>query len=177
MSKDKRICIAQIVGVHGVKGLVKIKCFADNPALMTEYGLLTDASGKETYNIIRAAPHKNVFLSEVEGSSDRDEADKLRGTKLYISRDILPKPDEDEFYVEDLVNMDAILEDGAVLGKVVAVQNYGAGDLIEIHPPKRQSILLPFTMESVPNIDIKSKKITVIIPPGLLDEEKNNEQI
>jgi 16S rRNA processing protein RimM len=111
----------------------------------------------------------------LKGVSSRNEAEALTGLDLSIPRDRLPKADDDEFYHADLIGLDAVGKDGAALGTVIAVQNFGAGDLLEIAPRRGATILVPFTRAAVPEIDIAGKRVVVDPPPGLLDEGEEDE--
>lgn len=173
MSRDtgKMICVAEITGAHGVRGLVKLRCFGENPGILTECGPLFDRNGETRYTIVKASPHKNHFITELEGVRDRTEAEQLRGTKLYVERDKFPETaNADEFYYADLEGLDAEFDDGAAAGMVIAVYNFGAGDLLEIRlAGKRKSVMIPFTKEIVTDVDIAGGKI-VIAPSEWLDK-------
>ena len=163
---SKRICIAKIATAHGIRGLVKLHVFADDKSLVNG-ALYTDEAGDSTLNITLKNATSKHWLAEVEGVKDRNEAEALRGTLLYIDRDILPQADEGEFYVSDLIDLEAVDEDGASIGKVIAVENFGAGDLLEIKPAIGESFYLPFNDDTVP--EIHEKHIVVLIPEGLLE--------
>lgn len=164
------VCMAEIVGVHGIKGLVKIKLFGDNPAVLTDYAPLCDAQHKKTFNITKAEPHGNIYLAEIENVKDRTAAEKLRGTRLFLPRDHLPAiADDKTFYHADLIGLAAVGRDGAAMGKIISVANFGAGDLLEIKPLKGASYYLPFNDACVPQVDIAARKVTIEVPPGLLD--------
>jgi len=162
--------MAEIVGVHGIKGVVKLKLFGDNPAALTDYAPLCDAQNKRSYKITHLHAHGNTLLAELEGVSDRTAAEKLRGTKLYLPREHFPEIKDDKtFYHADLIGMAAVDTAGAPMGKVVTVANFGAGDLLEIKPLKGASYYLPFTDACVPKVDLPARKVTIAPPPGLLD--------
>lgn len=164
------VCLAEIVGVHGVRGIVKIKVFCDNPDDLPGYAPLCDATEKREFRFASFQPHQNIWLAEIEGLSDRTQAEKLRGTRLYVPRDRLPHIEDDStYYHVDLVGLAVKDADGTTLGTVLKVENFGAGDLLEIKPPKGASYYLPFTNANVPKVDIARKEVTVVIPPGLLD--------
>ncbi len=172
MDKDtgNLTCMAEIVGMHGIKGMVKLKIFGDNPAALTDYAPLCDANGKKTYKILKLHEHGNILLAEIENIQDRTAAEKLRGVKLYLPREALPAIKDDKtFYHADLVGMRALDKDGKPMGKVISVDNFGAGDLLEIKPIKGASYYLPFNNSCVPNIDTAKKEVTIEVPPGLLD--------
>ena len=162
--------MAEIVGVHGIKGAVKLKLFGDNPAALTDYAPLCDAQNKHTFKIISLHAHGNTLLAEFEGVKDRTAAEKLRGTKLYLSREYFPEiTDGKTFYHADLIGLAAVDTEGTTVGKIVTVANFGAGDLLEVKPLKGASYFLPFTDACVPNVDLAARKVTIAPPPGLLD--------
>ena len=167
MKKDL-ICLAEIVGVHGIKGMLKLKVFSEDPKNLMEYMPLCSADGKE-FTFLNLQPHKNIYLTTLEGLSDRTEAEKLRGTKLYTNRDRLPKiEDEGSYYHADLVGLAVKSPEGEALGKVLTVENFGAGDLLEIKPNKGLSFYIPFNDEFAPEVNIEKKEVTIIIP--LMDD-------
>jgi len=162
--------MAEIVGVHGIKGVVKLKLFGDNPAALTDYAPLCDSSAKKTFKLLSLTQHGNVYLAEIEGVKDRTAAERLRGTRLFLPRAELPDLKTDKtFYHADLIGLAAKDASGAPMGRVVTVANFGAGDLLEIKPLKGASYYLPFTDACVPHIDTAKKEITIAVPPGLLD--------
>ena len=161
--------MAEIVGVHGIKGFVKLKIFGDNPDSLTGDAPLCDSTGARL-KLASVQRHGNIWLAQIKGVSDRTAAEKLRGTKLYLDRKHLPDiKDANTFYHADLVGMTAKYPDGEAMGTVIAVVNFGAGDLLEIQPPKGASFYAPFTNKVVPKVDIAKKELTVDPPPGLLD--------
>ena len=164
------ICMAEIVGVHGVRGMLKLKVFSDSPENLPDYAPLCDAAGKKEFTFLTFQPHQNIYLVTLENIKDRDQAEKLRGTKLYIPRDRLPEiKDKNTYYYADLVGLAAKDANGAVIGKIIQVANFGSADLLEIKPLKGASYYVPFTKAIVPNVNIEKKEATVLVPPGLLD--------
>lgn len=164
------ICVAEIVGVHGIKGMLKLKVFSETPENLMDYRPLCDAAGKKKFDFLTFQPHKNIYLVTLKGLTDRTEAEKLRGTKLYITREALPAlEDDDTYYHADLIGVTAKNPDGEILGSIIQVANFGASDLLEIKPVKGPSYYVPFTAAIVPHVNLKKKEVTVIIPPGLLD--------
>lgn len=162
--------MAEIVGVHGVRGMLKIKFFGDDPNTLLDLGPLFLSDGVRTLSLLSLAPHQNIFLAEAEGVADRTFAEKLRGQKLYLPREKLPAPaQKDAFYHVDLIGLSVKNDKGEKVGRVVHVANFGAGDLIEIKPLKGASYFLPFKDACVPKVDLDAKEITVILPPGLVD--------
>lgn len=164
------VCMAEIVGVHGVKGMLKLKVFSDNPEKLMADAPLCDAAGKPGLKLISLQPHGNIFLAKAEGIIDRTAAEKMRGTRLYVPRGSLPEiKDKNTYYHADLIGLATKDAGGAVIGKIIKVENFGAGDLLEIKPVKGASYYLPFTKTNVPNVDIDKGEATVIVPEGLLD--------
>ncbi len=162
--------MAEIVGVHGIRGFVKVKAFTENPGLLAEGPPLCDSTGEKTFPFLSFQQHGNIFLAQVEGVSDRNAAEKLRGTKLYAPRAALPEiTAKNTYYHSDLVGITAYNDKREVIGRVLAVANFGAGDLLEIKPPKGNSFYLPFTGTVVPHVDVAKKEMTVEVPHGLLD--------
>ena len=165
-----RICVGQIVGAHGVRGLVKLASFTEAPEAITQYGALTDEAGARVFSVALVGANKGHWIARVDNVDDRDIAQALSGTRLFVDRDRLPPPDEDEFYHADLIGLRAELPDGTALGTVAAIHNFGAGDIIEIVLPSGKRPLLPFDRETVPEIDPAVGRLVIDPPPGLLDE-------
>ncbi len=148
---SKRICIGVIAQAHGVKGLVKILPYCEDPYLIEEI---------EDFDITLKNPHGKYFLAEIAGVNSREDVDKIKGTELFITRDQLPDPDDGEYYFEDLIGLKALNVNGKDAGVIIAVHNFGAGDLLEIKPPSGEAYLVPFNDEHVPEITADS--VTVI---------------
>lgn len=140
---DKRICLGVIATAHGVKGLVKILPYGEDPYLIELV---------EEFDITLKNPHGKYFLAEIAGIDSREAVDAIKGTELFIDRDQLPEPDEGEYYIEDLVGMKAVNQAGKDAGVIIAVHNFGAGDLLEIKPPTGEAYLVPFTDDHVPEM-------------------------
>lgn len=167
---DGKICIAQIGAAHGVNGEVRVKLFSDDPASLTIYGPLENADGSRRFSIKYAKPSKGVYICRIKGLMDRNEAEMMNGTKLYVDRSCLPEPEEDAFYYCDLIGCEARLEDGNVLGAIVGVHDFGAGDLLDIVPLRGPSLFIPFTKEAVPEVNLGAGYVVVVPPLGLLDK-------
>jgi 16S rRNA processing protein RimM len=167
----RRICLGVIAGVHGVRGLVKIKSFTQVPADIGSYGPLENESGSRKFEIAFKSETKGVLLAAIAGVGDRDAAEALKGTKLYVAREALPAPeDEEEYYHADLIGLAAEDETGKALGTVVAVQNHGAGDILEIEDQAGTGLLVPFTKAAVPHIDLAGGRLTVSVPAEAPDD-------
>jgi len=163
-----RVCAGVITGAHGVRGLVKIKSFTEDPQNLVGYGPLTDESGSRTFAIEITGSAKGQLLAKVAGIADRNAADALRGTHLYVSRDALPEPEEEEYYIADLVGLRVEVASGETLGRVAAVRNYGAGDFLEIDAGSGGETLLPFTKATVPLVEIAAGRLIVEPPAEIL---------
>lgn len=169
---DRRlVCLGQIGGAHGVRGLVKVRSFTAEPEGLVAYGPLTDATGSRTFDLALLSAQKGQFLARLAGVDDRNAAEALAGTRLYVLRDRLPPPQEDEFYHADLIGLAAADPAGEPLGRVVAVHDFGAGDVLEVATASGEpaTILLPFTRAVVPAIDFAAGRL-VIVPPDEADE-------
>jgi 16S rRNA processing protein RimM len=156
---EKRILVGEIGRPHGVRGLVKLRSFTADPAAIAEYGPLTDASGMHRYAITVLADD----LARIDGVNDRDAAQRMTGTRLYVERRQLPPPAPDEFYLADLIGLRAETPAGQSLGTVRAVEDHGAGCFIVLDgPPER---LLPFSRAVVPEVDLAGGRL-VVEPPA-----------
>ncbi|MGB8186806.1 MAG: ribosome maturation factor RimM [Pseudolabrys sp.] len=161
-----RICVARIGAAHGVRGEVKLWSFTEDPAAVAHYGPLETQDGSRCFEIEALRAAKDHFVARIAGVNDRDAAEKLRNIELYIPRARLPKIEEaDTFYHADLVGLDAITPDGARVGTVHALHNFGAGDIIEIAPAEGgDPLMLPFNETTVPKIDVAARQV-VVVPP------------
>jgi 16S rRNA processing protein RimM len=160
-----RICLGQIGAPHGVRGEVRLHSFTANPTAITTYGPLETEDGR-VFEIESLRPVKHAFVAKLSGVADRDAAERLANTKLYVPRERLPQPAEpDEFYHADLIGLRAVDRAGIDCGTVVAVHNFGAGDLIELKSAaSAQTELLPFDSVTVPEIDIAHGRLVVERP-------------
>ena len=171
------ICVGVITGVRGLKGNVWIKSFTANPEDVAAYGPVSNQSGERRYRIRVVGQAKGRLLARIEGVADRTAAEALKGEKLFVSRDDLPAPDEDEYYHADLIGLRAVLtgHDGdseaesTDLGRVRAVHEFGAGTVIEIEGPAAGSHMVPFTREAVPLVDLSAGLLVIAPIAGLLD--------
>tara|TARA_R110002124_G_scaffold55076_2_gene155960 strand:- start:6134 stop:6688 length:555 start_codon:yes stop_codon:yes gene_type:complete len=166
---DGMVLIAEIGAASGIKGEVRIKLYSDDPAALTAYGDLQDAAGT-SYRVIRSRPVKSVFVCALDGINDRASAEALTRTQLYIHREKLPEPDPDEFYHIDLIGLDVRQADGETLGTVLAMHDFGAGDILEIATPDDDSRMIPFSLAAVPVVDVAGGFVQLADLPGLLDE-------
>ena len=147
-----------------MRGEVKIKSFTADPAKIAAYGALEDESGQRRFKVKVRGHARGLVIARLDGVEDRDAAEALRGLRLYVERDRLPKPKRGEWYLVDLVGLKAERTDGTAVGTVKSVQNYGAGDIVEVETAPGRTEFLPFTKRVVPVVDIQGGRI-VIDPP------------
>jgi 16S rRNA processing protein RimM len=169
-----RLCIGVVVGAHGVRGAVRIKPFTTDPADLTSYGPLSTETGAKWRLKGASVDGKGVVTAKIDGVEDRTQAEALKGAKLYIERGALPEAEEDEFYIADLIGLAAESLDGAPLGTIKAVYNFGAGDVVEVSGSQGE-ILIPFTLAAVPVVDVKARRV-VIDPPVMTEAEEDEDQ-
>lgn len=161
VSDDDLVCLAEIVATHGIKGAVRLKSFTRDPEDIFNYPELMDAHQK-IYKIKFSAAKKNgVFVAIVQGVTTCNDAEILRGTKLYVHRSELPTLQEDEFYYNDLIGMRVITSEGKEIGEVVLVQNHGAGDFFDIRSSAGELFTLLFTKEAVPEVNFTDRFLIV----------------
>lgn len=169
MAPPDRVCLGAITGAFGVRGEVRLKSFCAEPAAIAGYGPLTTEDGR-SFTVTITRHLKGAFAARLSGVTDRDAAEALRGTRLYTDRSRLPPPGEEEYYHADLIGLAVLDTGGATLGTVRAVHDHGAGDLLEVARPGRESVLLPFTRASVPTVDLAAGRLIADPPAGLFDE-------
>jgi 16S rRNA processing protein RimM len=171
------VCVAQIGGAHGIRGEVRLRSFTEDPAAVAGYGPLQTEDGTRAFVIEAVRPAKDSLVVRLAGVTDRNEAEKLRGIALYISRERLPAlVDEETFYHADLIGLAVVDKNGAALGKVTAIHNFGAGDLLEVQPAAGASVLLPFTDATVPQLDLTGGRIIADPPEGLFSSSPRGEE-
>ncbi|WP_323006014.1 ribosome maturation factor RimM [Pseudorhodobacter sp.] len=164
---ENRLCVGAISGSFGVKGEVRLKSFCAEPTAIADYGPLFTEDGKRSFNVTLTRPVAGGLGARLTGVATKEEADALRGTSLFVSRDKLPNLPDDEYYYADLIGLEARDTGGVVLGTVMAVHNHGAGDLLEVGGGGAESVLLPFTMATVPTVDLTARRVVINLPEGL----------
>ncbi len=163
--KPNRVLVGRFGAPQGVRGEIRIKSYTADPLGVGGYGPLSDETGARTFEIERLRPLKeDMVVAKVKGLADRDAAGALTGVSLFVAREKLPAPDEDEFYIADLVGLAAVSPEGDPIGVVKNVLNFGAGDILEIAPATGDTLMLPFTKEVAPSIDFAGGKIVVVRP-------------
>src|SRR5437868_8064613 len=169
-----QICVARIGAAHGVRGAVKLWTFTQDPLAVTRYGLLTTKDGARQFEVASARQAGDHLVATLKGITSRDEAERLNGLELYVAREKLPATEEDEYYHADLIVLAAVSAAGAPLGRVVAIHNFGAGDIIEIAPPDGATLLLPFTNAVVPTVDLAGGRVVIELPEEIEGEDTHS---
>ncbi len=171
-----RICIAQIGGAHGIRGEVKLKSFTGDPMAVKEYGPLESEDRTASFEIEAVRPAKGHLVARLRGIGDRSAAERLANIRLFVPRSRLPPPAPDEYYHADLIGLAAVTAAGIEIGTVVAVHDFGAGDILELRPHAGgPTILLPFTAAFVPDVDIAGGRI-VVAPPTDFEKGASNDE-
>jgi 16S rRNA processing protein RimM len=159
-----QICVARIGAAHGVRGQVRLWTFTDDPLAVTRYGPLSTKDGVRQFEITNAREARGHLVATLKGVTTRNEAERLNGVELHVARDKLPATEDDEYYHADLIGLAAETTAGERLGRVVAIHNFGAGDIIEIAPPAGTSIMLPFSNAVVPTVDLAQGRVLIELP-------------
>jgi 16S rRNA processing protein RimM len=158
------VLIGRVAGAFGVKGEVRITAFGEDPLALLSYRDLKRGDGSPAFTLISGRAAKGELIAKTRDALVKEAIDELRGLDLYVPRDVLPPPDEDEFYLADLIGLRAETPEGEGLGSVKAVHNFGAGDMLEIAPDVGESFYLPFTREAVPEVRIGEGLIVAVRP-------------
>lgn len=167
MAADPLILVARVAGAFGVRGEVRLTTYTADPLAVAGYGRLLREDGAPGLTVLFAREAKGGVIARTRELDSKEAADALRGLKLHVPRSALPAPeDEDEFYLTDLIGLNVLTPDGAPLGRVKAVDNFGAGDLLEIDPGEGSATwYLPFTRENVPEVDLAAGRLLGVRPP------------
>jgi 16S rRNA processing protein RimM len=165
------ICVARIGAAHGVRGAVKLWTFTEDPLAVQHYGPLTTRDGARLFEVTHAREANGHLVATLKGIATREEAERLNGLELYVARDKLPATDDDEYYHADLIGLAAVTTTDAPLGRVIAIHNFGAGDIIEIAPPHGATMLLPFTNAVVPTVDLAGGRVVIELPAEILGDD------
>jgi 16S rRNA processing protein RimM len=158
------ILVGRVAGAFGVKGDVRITTFTAEPMALVGYRDLKREDGAPALTLTGGREAKGGIIVRAKEVETREQAEALRGLKLYIPRDILPDPEEDEFYVTDLIGLLVETPDGEPLGRIKEVRDFGAGDLLEVQPPEGPSWYLPFTREAVPEVRLAEGRVVALKP-------------
>ena len=166
-----QICVARIGAAHGVRGEVRLWTFTQDPMAVRRYGPLSTRDGARRFEVTVAREAKGHLVATLNGVTTRQEAERLNGIELYVARDKLPPTEENEYYHADLVGLAAVTTAGQPLGSVIAIHNFGAGDIIEIAPPHGATMLLPFTHAVVPTVDLAGGRVVIELPQEIEGDE------
>lgn len=165
---SEMICIAAIAGAFGIRGEVRLKSFTARPEDVAAYGALESEDGNKSFTVTLTGQTSGALTARLSDIATKEQADALRGTRLYLPRERLPDLPEDEFYHADLIGLSVYDSGGAPLGRVRAVLNHGASDILEIEVPgESRTVLLPFTREAVPTVDLGAGRIVADPPEGI----------
>jgi 16S rRNA processing protein RimM len=166
----ERICVGAIAGAYGIRGEVRVKSFCATPEDIETYRPLTSEDGARLFHLALIRPMKNGFVARVAEVATKEEADALKGTQLFATRDQLPNLPDDEFYHADLIGLEVFDTGGTPLGRVKSVMDHGAGDLLEVQRiGSSETALLPFTQRAVPTVDLASGRIVADPPEGIFE--------
>ena len=165
------ICVARIGAAHGVRGAVKLWTFTEDPLAVQRYGPLSTKDGARQFEVTHAREAKDHLVATLKGIATREDAERLNGVELYVARDQLPETDEDEYYHADLIGLAAVTAEDAPIGRVIAIHNFGAGDIIEIAPSHGSTMLLPFTNAVVPTVDLAGGRVVIELPEEVDGDE------
>lgn len=176
-TEGRRILLGHISVAHGIRGEVLVKTHTCDAAAIASYGPLTDADGKAPLKLkVQRVTPKGV-VARVAGVSDRNGAEALKGRELWVERAALPEPEDDSYYHEDLIGLVAVDETGAEIGTVLAVQNFGASDLLEIRKTdSRATELVPFTKAFVPTVDLAARRVVIALRYAELEDGEEGEE-
>ena len=174
MTKDTRICIAKIGAAHGVRGEVRLWPFTEDPLSVTQYGPLTTKDGARQFEVLRARLAKDHLIASLKDVTTREAAERINNLELYVPRDRLPETNDGEYYHADLIGLRALDPQDKEIGKVIAIHNFGAGDIIEIAPAQGAALLLPFSNAVVPTVDIANGRVVVVLPDEIEGDTPDN---
>ncbi|MCB1477828.1 MAG: ribosome maturation factor RimM [Rhodobiaceae bacterium] len=166
----KRLLVGEIGAPHGVRGQLRVKSHTADPQAIADYGPLVSDDGR-VFTVEAIRPDKTVVIVTFKEVRDRNAAEALKGVRLYVDRDAIPDDDEDDsFFHADLIGLEAVDTVGKPLGRIIAVHDFGAGDLLDVEVADGPSVLVPFTGEIVPQVDLDAGRVTIDPPAGLFDK-------
>ncbi|HET7123735.1 MAG TPA: ribosome maturation factor RimM [Bradyrhizobium sp.] len=171
------ICVARIGAAHGVRGAVKLWTFTEDPLAVKRYGPLQTKDGARQFEVTHVREAKGHLVATLKGIATREEAERLNGVELYVAREKLPATDEDEYYHADLIGLAAVNAAGEPLGRVIAIHNFGAGDIIEVAPANGATMLLPFSNAVVPTVDLEGGRVVIELPDEIEGDDPSRADI
>jgi 16S rRNA processing protein RimM len=169
-----QICVARIGAAHGVRGAVNLWTFTEDPLAVKRYGPLVTKDGAHRFEVTDAREAKGHLVATLKGIATREEAERLNGLELYVAREKLPAIDEDEYYHADLIGLAAVTPANEPLGRIIAIHNFGAGDIIEIAPAQGATMLLPFTNAVVPSVDLPGGRVVIELPDEIDGDDSSS---
>jgi len=172
MAIDRKICVGQFAGAHGVRGLAKLRSFTAEPETVCSFTSLSSEDGTRGYRLSFKSAAKDHLIVEVEGITNKEDADLLRGDRLYVAREMLPKTGKGEYYEAELIGLSCGDGQDKDYGKILAVHDHGAGVFLEIGSSKKDSFMLPFKDAFVPEVDLKSGRVRLNVPEDWVGAEK-----
>ncbi len=174
----KRVLLGSFANAHGIRGEVQVRTFTGMPESIASYGPLSDQAGARTFKLRVVRVTDKGIIARVEGISDRNAAEALKGIELYVDRAKLPAASEGEYYHADLIGLRAVSPEGQEIGKIIAVANFGAGDLLEVQLAGGTATeYVPFTDACVPHVDIAAGVATVVMPEMVEGEDGEAEPV
>src|SRR4030088_1584168 len=171
---SSQICVARIGAAHGVRGAVKLWTFTEDPLAVKAYGPLVTKDGARQFEVTHAREAKGHLVATLKGIATREDAERLNGVELYIARENLRAPGEDDYSHADLIGLAAVDAANEPLGRVIAIHNFGAGDIIEIAPAHGATMLLPFTNAVVPSVDLASGRVIIELPDEIEGDDSSS---
>jgi 16S rRNA processing protein RimM len=172
MTPRDLVSVGVITSAHGIRGEVKLKSFTADPEAIATYNPLQTAKGAKV-EIARLRTQKDGFIAILKGVTDRNAAEALARTELFVPRARLPEPEDDEVYIHDLIGLPVLQANGTTLGEIVGVENYGAGDLIDVKVEgRKETVLIPFAETFV--VEADAEKVVIDLPEGFLDEAETS---
>jgi 16S rRNA processing protein RimM len=176
VSSPKLILLGRVAGAFGVRGEVRITAYGEDPLSLLSYKTLVREDGSPVLTLTSGRAAKGGLIARAKEVETREQAEGLRGVRLFVPREILPEPEQDEFYHADLIGLVVETLEGAALGKIKAVQNFGAGDMLEVEPPQgRATFYLPFTREVVPEVRLTEGRV-IAVPPAETEDDQGHEE-
>lgn len=172
-----RVCLGVIVGAKGIGGEVRIKSFTEDPFDVGSYGPVESEDGTQSWTLKVVGESKGTVTAKIQGLTDRNQAEALRGIKLFVDRSQLPKADEGTYYHADLIGLKVVLTTGEDLGVVIDVHNFGAGDIIEVGEDKNHTTLVPFSDAAIDEVNMTDGFIRVVPLPGLFDDGDDETEV
>jgi 16S rRNA processing protein RimM len=166
------VCVAAVATAHGIRGALKLRCFTERPEDAAAYGPVYDRQGRQLFSLRMIGRSRGGILVEADGIEDRNAAEAMRGLELFVPRSALPDPGPDEFYHTDLEGLDVLRADGARLGVVRALNNFGAGDILEVLADDGRTVALPFDHQTVQAVDLEAGRLIVAPPVELVPDER-----